>query len=875
MPGGTNQAISVYPNGNTDLIIDIDGYFAPSNSGQDPLSLYTLPPCRVLDTRHGGSGTFSGLLPVAVLASSCNVPSAQAYVLNATVIPYQGHSMGYLSLWPDAEGQPLVSTLNAADGALTSNMAIVPTLNGSIDTFAQNPTDMILDIFSYFAPITPLEITTTSLPSGALTFPYNVNLGASGGVPPYTWSLTSGVLPTGLNPLSASGAITGTPTVTGTYPFTVQVVDSQTPPATKSAPLSITVNATLAQLTVVTTSLPNGTQNTGYNAMLAADGGVTPYTWSIIAGNLPRGLSLNTNTGAIIGTPSGGGTSNFTVQVTDSNSPPANASAPLSITVIAAVPLSITTTSLPAGMTGTAYSANLTAIGGVSPYTWSMASGSLPPGLQLNQTTGAIFGTPTTAGTSNFTVQVADSETPPAIIVSGPLSIVISPSGGGNPGLLSGHYAFYLNGFNSSGAWTLAGSFISDGNGTITSGFVDANSVTGQPYNVPSVTGSYFISSTGLNTITLQGQSYGPVTLAFVLDSAGNGRIIEYDDTTGQGSRGSGVLRKANPSAFSLNALNGNWVFGSTGANYAGTRTVVVAEFTLAAGNITNGTCDNNEGGTYSTCTFTGTMSAIDPQSGRGTGTMHVNGENTPQVFYVVSTGEVLVEQALSQHPMAGSVLQQSGTFNNGSLNGTAVLYMQEIHESDGLDRSQAGIISFDGNGNYNITAFDDDLAGTITQDPPSQGTYTVQSNGAVGLSQAGKNPIPGFLVGNNKAMFVDSGSSPNFGIMEPQTGGPFSNASIAGTYTAGSLAPLDYANARNEVDAGSADGAGNVTANEDSSSHKGLGQNLGQLHGYTIAANGRGTSSDNPPAIFYVISPGKFIVLLPDTDAEGLVFEH
>ena len=234
-----------------------------------------------------------------------------------------------------------------------------------------------------------------------------------------------------------------------------------------------------------------------------------------------------------------------------------------------------------------------------------------------------------------------------------------------------------------------------------------------------------------------------------------------------------------------------------------------------------------------------------------------------------------MIEQTESQHPNAGSILQQSGTFNSGSLNGTAVLYMQEIHESDGLDRSQAGIISFDGNGNYNITAFDDDMAGTITQDPPSQGTYTVQSNGAVGLSQAGKNPIPGFLVGNNKAMFVDSGSSPNFGIMEPQTGAPFSNASIAGTYTAGSLAPLDYANARTEVDAGSADGAGNLTTNDDVSSYKGLGQSLGKPHSYTIAANGRGTSSDNPPAIFYVISPNKFIVLLPDTDAEGLVFEH
>ena len=141
------------------------------------------------------------MIPVPVLASPCNVPSAQAYVLNATVIPYGGHSMGYLSLWPDAESQPVVSTLNAPDGTVTSNMAIVPTLNGSIDAYAQNPTDLVLDIFSYFAPITRLKIATTSLPSGTLHYAYNTELIASGGVPPYTWSLASGTLPPGLNPI--------------------------------------------------------------------------------------------------------------------------------------------------------------------------------------------------------------------------------------------------------------------------------------------------------------------------------------------------------------------------------------------------------------------------------------------------------------------------------------------------------------------------------------------------------------------------------------------------------------------------------------------------------------------------------------------------
>ena len=303
VPAGQQGAISVYPSSDTDLVIDVDGYFAPAQSGPQPLSLYALAPCRVLDTRQG-AGAFSGTMAIDVLASTCLVPSAQAYVFNATVVPLNGQPLGYLTLWPDAESKPVVATLNALDGAITSNMAIVPTLNGSIDAYATTPTNLVADIFSYFAPITALGITTTSLPSGTLGFGYDTTLGASGGVPPYTWSITSGSLPAGLNPLAANGEISGQPTIVGTYPFTVQVSDSQSPAATASKPLSITVNATVTLLTIVTTSLPTGTQNTAYNAMLAATGGVTPYTWSITAGSLPVGLHLDPSSGAITGTPS-------------------------------------------------------------------------------------------------------------------------------------------------------------------------------------------------------------------------------------------------------------------------------------------------------------------------------------------------------------------------------------------------------------------------------------------------------------------------------------------------------------------------------------------------------------------------------------------
>ncbi len=149
VPAGTGGDITVYASNNTDLVIDINGYFA-APGGQNALSLYPAVPCRLLDTRKG-SGAFSGKMAVDVVDSVCAPPStAQAYVFNATVVP--SVPLGYLTLWPDGSQQPGVSTLNAVDGFVTSNMAIVPTNNGSIDAFASNLTQLILDISSYFAP---------------------------------------------------------------------------------------------------------------------------------------------------------------------------------------------------------------------------------------------------------------------------------------------------------------------------------------------------------------------------------------------------------------------------------------------------------------------------------------------------------------------------------------------------------------------------------------------------------------------------------------------------------------------------------------------------------------------------------------------------
>jgi hypothetical protein len=150
VPAGANGDISVFVSNPSDVVIDVNGYFAPPAAGG--LSLYPLTPCRVLDTRNApGSPTFNGSLDVSVMLSGCGAPAAaQSYVLNATVVPPA--PFGFLTLWPQGTTRPLVSTLNAVDGAITSNMAIVPTTNGLISGFGSQSVHLILDMSGYFAP---------------------------------------------------------------------------------------------------------------------------------------------------------------------------------------------------------------------------------------------------------------------------------------------------------------------------------------------------------------------------------------------------------------------------------------------------------------------------------------------------------------------------------------------------------------------------------------------------------------------------------------------------------------------------------------------------------------------------------------------------
>ncbi len=403
-------------------------------SGNLPTGLNLVAASGAISGTPTVSGTFSFTVSVSDSSSPVQTQTAAVSITiaPAPLVPAQ-LAISTLSLFPGTDGTAYSQTLAAvggtpnyswsiASGSLPAGLALAagtgvisgtPTALGT-STFTVTVSDSGSPVQTKSATLsitiasTQLAIFTSSLASGTAGTAYSQSLAATGGTPGYKWSITSGSLPAGLTLASGTGAISGTPTASGTSTFTVSVADSSNPAQTKSTSLSITVQST--PLLISTSSLASGTAGTAYSQTLTASGGAPGYKWSIAAGSLPAGLTLAAGTGVISGTPAAGGTSNFTVSVSDSSNPVQTKAVSLSITI--GSPLVISTSSLASGATGTAYSQKLGASGGTPNYTWSIGSGSLPAGLTLAGGTGVISGTPNASGTSSFTVSVSDTSSP-------------------------------------------------------------------------------------------------------------------------------------------------------------------------------------------------------------------------------------------------------------------------------------------------------------------------------------------------------------------------------------------------------------------------------------------------------------------------------
>ena len=735
---------------------------------------------------------------------------------------------------------------------------------------------------------TGLTIITTSLPNGTVNSSYSTTLTSAGGTGAITWSVSNGSLPANLTLTPSTGMISGIPAAAATTSFTVTATDSGNPQQIKNQLLSLTVNPVL---TISTTTLPDGTVGAGYNQSVQSNGGTLPIKWSVTNGSLPTGLQLRgtpSGAGSITGTPTASGPYSFTVTATDSSTPAVNVNQALTITIDNA-PLAVNTTSLPGAVINVPYSQALQASGGTPPYAWTVASGStLPPGLSISGSgvNWTITGTPTAAGSTNFSLKVTDSSTPTAQSVTQSLSMTVSLSacGTGNESILSGQYAFNMGGYNSTGYLAEVGSFTADGTGHITAGEVDSTGTLIQSgASIDTTRSSYSVGSDNRGCATIA-TSNGAITTRFVLGAlssgkAMQGRMIEWEAPTSSAYIASGrILKQTTP--FSL--PSGNYVFHQDGAGGAGERIAAAGVISFgSSGAITTGEMDMNDGGNLTNTTgVTGTSTAADT-NGRTTMTSTWQGDPTARqsVMYLVSGSQSFYMPVGGGSAFIGEADLQTGTFSNSSLSGKMVIYGNRTSSASAGD-SYIGLVNSTGSGSFTISFYEVDGAGNSNTPPAWQNlqsakqftcSYSVAANGR--MLPGGTDPnctgAPIFyLSAANTAVLLGSGSGVDVGAVEPQANITFDNSALSGNFFMGLQGVITQAQ-ETEIDQVTlSNGTVNSTSDFTSTTYQ-EGDNTNQD---TITVNSDGTVSSVKNGVTIVgvviINSNKFVMISNVKDA-------
>jgi hypothetical protein len=257
--------------------------------------------------------------------------------------------------------------------------------------------------------VPPVTLNSTPSSTTQVGQPYSQTNVASGGTTPFTYTVFAGTLPAGTTLSASTGTVSGTPTTAGAFSYTIEVTDSTTP--TKKTASNV-VNGTIAPVTLTMTSTGSSTTQVGrsYSQTNVASGGTTPFAYSVSAGTLPGGTTLNTSTGTVSGTPTSSGPFSYAIEVTDSGNPAQTATQTTSGTIVPA--LIMTSTGSATTQLGQFYRQTNVASGGTTPYTYSVSAGALPAGTSLSTSNGTVFGTPTTTGAFSYTIEVTDSTAP-------------------------------------------------------------------------------------------------------------------------------------------------------------------------------------------------------------------------------------------------------------------------------------------------------------------------------------------------------------------------------------------------------------------------------------------------------------------------------
>jgi hypothetical protein len=625
-----------------------------------------------------------------------------------------------------------------------------------------------------------------------------------------------------------------------------------------------------------------------------SSGGVAPYTWTVASGSLPNGLSiaLGTNTSAapIVGTLVTPGCSTFSLQVTDATGVSATSQS-LSLVVIPAA----LTTSFPnipiayvdSSNNGVPYPpGQLIGSGGVMPYKWSLAAGAggqsnLPPGLSLTST-GLLSGVPSSTGlivnggfgAYSAPLLLTDSQLPYPATAQVTLGMTVasldSSCGTGSENNLTtmGPYAFFLRGFDANGAVTIAGNFTVDGAGSITGGAEDISRTTGSQTSLSILPGStYSLGANNRGCFTLTNSAGTTTTFRVAFGGCSNGRnsqgsgcqppagggnfyytighIVEFDDSTGTGTRLSGIVRLQDSSTFQNSGLSGLYAFGLSGWDAAGGRFAMAGSANASSGAFSAVAADANDAGTLATALTGGSGTFSIGPGGRGTGTMTVGSLSLSLVLYPVSSREAIVvtvgPPTASNPLLSGEAIGTTGPFSALSLQNSHMFHIAGL-STVGPDPN-VGVLSFDGVATVTGTQYENE-AGTLGTSSISA-TYTVDANtarfvfAALSINQnLGSHPLVGYVIPapsnlssascNTPAacvtgFLVSTDASAQAGELEFQTPSiapppPFTVESIVGDYVFGTDEVLDSHSANFEGLVIASPVSSNLNSNQDAS---------------------------------------------------------
>ncbi|MGV3659672.1 MAG: GEVED domain-containing protein [Prosthecobacter sp.] len=421
------------------------------------------------------------------------------------------------------------------------------------------------EVEDYFVTTTcpAVSFTSTTLANGTLSIAYSQTVAATGGTASYTYAVTSGTLPSGVTLNASTGVISGVPNVAGTFNFTVRATDANGCQGTQA----YSVVMTCPTIAITPAAMSTGAVGTPYSQALSASGGAASYSgWTVTSGTLPAGLTLNSSSGVISGTPtvSNGAGASFTVRVTDANG--CQGSQVISLKICPVITLSPAT--LPASMVNAAYTQAITASGGSGTYIYTLSSGTLPAGLMLN-TAGTLSGTPTSTTSRTFTVTATDangcSGSRSYTVAPACPTITISPAtaAGGAVGVAYSQTLIPGGGVPSYGSWTVTSGTLPAGlaldastgviSGTPTTGNGSGATFTVRVTDSNGCTGSQAVTLKVCPVITLSPASLpnGTINTAYNQTVTGTGGGGTYTYAVSSGALPAGLALNVNTGAIS------------------------------------------------------------------------------------------------------------------------------------------------------------------------------------------------------------------------------------------------------------------------------------------------------------------------------------